>query len=215
MESKKNFSFLLWKIFILRILNDFSARKQPSASSATRDLDNLMSSLSEFKVILKCYFVSFVLYERFSVLFFYRIFLKVNTTTTSRSFVEPQTGAVGGMSSSNNEPPYARPVRSPRTVHQTPAAAAVSDTTQLDSILGNLSSDLSKHGITTIPKGDCAACQKSIIGQVSLFFPSIYNSCKLFFFLVDERCFEEKFVSPKNFLSFSTEKRKTYILRYV
>ncbi|VDP07153.1 unnamed protein product [Soboliphyme baturini] len=33
-------------------------------------------------------------------------------------------------------------------------------------MLGSLQNDLSKHGISTIPKGECGACHKPIIGQV-------------------------------------------------
>ncbi|VDO40874.1 unnamed protein product [Onchocerca flexuosa] len=40
-----------------------------------------------------------------------------------------------------------------------------SDPLQLDSMLGTLQKDMSKHGINTIPKGDCASCGKPIIGQ--------------------------------------------------
>lgn len=40
------------------------------------------------------------------------------------------------------------------------------DPLQLDSMLGTLQKDMSKHGINTIPKGDCASCGKPIIGQV-------------------------------------------------
>ncbi len=58
------------------------------------------------------------------------------------------------------DPPYARPQKS-RTLQQ-----ASNDSGQLDSMLGSLQSDMSKHGISTIPKGDCAACQKTIVGQV-------------------------------------------------
>jgi hypothetical protein len=37
---------------------------------------------------------------------------------------------------------------------------------QLDSMLGSLSADMSKHGIQTVPKGDCHGCGKVIVGQV-------------------------------------------------
>jgi len=33
-------------------------------------------------------------------------------------------------------------------------------------MLGNLSTDMSRQGIMTVPKGHCAACAKPIIGQV-------------------------------------------------
>lgn len=42
------------------------------------------------------------------------------------------------------------------------------DPLRSDSMLGTLNSDTlsSKHGVSTIPKGDCAYCSKPIIGQV-------------------------------------------------
>jgi paxillin len=82
-----------------------------SASAASKDLDNLMSSLSDFKM-------------------------------------QQQV-----------ETPYAQPRKSKQ-------ATPPSEGNQLDSMLGSLQSDMTKHGISTIPKGDCAACQKTIVGQV-------------------------------------------------
>lgn len=57
------------------------------------------------------------------------------------------------------------------------------DPSQLDSMLGTLQSDMSKHGISTIPKGDCAACGKSIVGQVvialgKMWHPEHYVCCQ-------------------------------------
>ena len=37
---------------------------------------------------------------------------------------------------------------------------------QLDSMLGNLQSDMNRQGVSTVKKGTCAACNKPIIGQV-------------------------------------------------
>jgi len=37
---------------------------------------------------------------------------------------------------------------------------------QLDSILGTLQSDMSRHGVDTAAKGHCQACHKPIVGQV-------------------------------------------------
>lgn len=39
----------------------------------------------------------------------------------------------------------------------------------LDAMLGNLSTDLNKQGVNTVPKGHCAACAKPIVGQVSTY----------------------------------------------
>lgn len=40
---------------------------------------------------------------------------------------------------------------------------------QYNSMIGSINSDINKHGVHTIPKGDCAGCDKPIIGQVNLF----------------------------------------------
>ena len=42
----------------------------------------------------------------------------------------------------------------------------VSKVNQLDSMLGNLQSDMSRQGVATVTKGVCAACSKPIVGQV-------------------------------------------------
>ncbi|KAK6101749.1 LIM domain family protein [Brugia pahangi] len=58
-----------------------------------------------------------------------------------------------------------------------------SDPLQLDSMLGTLQKDMSKHGINTIPKGDCASCGKAIVGQVvialgKMWHPGHYVCCQ-------------------------------------
>ena len=40
----------------------------------------------------------------------------------------------------------------------------------LDAMLGDLHSDMTRQGITTVPKGHCAACRKPIVGQVQLIY---------------------------------------------
>ena len=45
------------------------------------------------------------------------------------------------------------------------AAGALQDD-HLETMLGNLNTDMSRQGIMTIPKGHCAACAKPIVGQV-------------------------------------------------
>uniref|UniRef100_A0A915CD47 LIM zinc-binding domain-containing protein n=1 Tax=Parascaris univalens TaxID=6257 RepID=A0A915CD47_PARUN len=57
------------------------------------------------------------------------------------------------------------------------------DPSQLDSMLGTLQNDMSKHGISTIPKGDCASCGKPIVGQVvialgKMWHPEHYVCCQ-------------------------------------
>ncbi|GMT19340.1 hypothetical protein PFISCL1PPCAC_10637, partial [Pristionchus fissidentatus] len=59
------------------------------------------------------------------------------------------------------------------------------DPLRSDSMLGTLNSDTlsSKHGVSTIPKGDCAYCNKPIIGQVvialgKMWHPEHYKCCE-------------------------------------
>ncbi|ULT99537.1 hypothetical protein L3Y34_000686 [Caenorhabditis briggsae] len=53
-----------------------------------------------------------------------------------------------------------------------------------DSMIGTMNGELSsKHGVNTIPKGDCAACGKPIIGQVvialgKMWHPEHYTCCE-------------------------------------
>ena len=61
-----------------------------------------------------------------------------------------------------------------QTSHASAQQAGLSDSSggqdqqnnNLETMLGNLSTDMSRQGIMTIPKGHCAACAKPIIGQV-------------------------------------------------
>ena len=47
----------------------------------------------------------------------------------------------------------------------------------LEAMLGTLTDDLSRQGISTVPKGHCAACTKPIVGQVS--YPAGVNDLTL------------------------------------
>ena len=37
----------------------------------------------------------------------------------------------------------------------------------LDDMLGSLTTDMTKQGVTIVAKGNCAACDNPIVGQVS------------------------------------------------
>lgn len=45
-------------------------------------------------------------------------------------------------------------------------SGGVGKVSQLDSMLGNLQSDMNRQGVSTTKKGECGACNKPIIGQV-------------------------------------------------
>ena len=47
-----------------------------------------------------------------------------------------------------------------------PFPVSANQSGELDDMLGNLNTDLSKQGIMNVPKGHCAACAKPIVGQV-------------------------------------------------
>jgi paxillin len=98
----------------------------PAASSATKELDDLMASLSDFKVNAGSH--------------------QLQTVTD-----------------------YAKPNKG--TAHFQETVTSVTTTTeenrdQLDSMLGNLQSDMSRRGVNTTQKGCCTACEKPIVGQV-------------------------------------------------
>ena len=45
-------------------------------------------------------------------------------------------------------------------------AGGAPHTGELESMLGNIQSEVSKHGVTTKTKGLCGACNQPVIGQV-------------------------------------------------
>lgn len=113
---------------------------QQAASSATKELDELMASLSEFK----------------------------QQSQTSNAPPDPTW--------TQTEPAYAKPVKSRSVSSQSPTSPqAPSNPTSpmqggqnanLDTMLGDLQSDMNRQGVNTKKKGVCAACNKPIVGQV-------------------------------------------------
>ncbi|NXK19035.1 PAXI protein, partial [Arenaria interpres] len=117
-----------------------------SASSATRELDELMASLSDFKAV-----------PASSVELLCRWFFLQNphtlqggriTCLTVFVFSSLQFMAQGKAGSSS------------------PPSTASKPGSQLDTMLGSLQSDLNKLGVATVAKGVCGACKKPIAGQV-------------------------------------------------
>ncbi|NXJ78804.1 PAXI protein, partial [Trogon melanurus] len=107
-----------------------------SASSATRELDELMASLSDFKVPstgsnsrhLCCK------HRGTHLMFFVFSWLQFMAQGKAGSSSPPSTASKPGS--------------------------------QLDTMLGSLQSDLNKLGVATVAKGVCGACKKPIAGQV-------------------------------------------------
>ncbi|NXU78081.1 PAXI protein, partial [Oreotrochilus melanogaster] len=113
-----------------------------SASSATRELDELMASLSDFKVT-------------------YHINL---TPPSSSSWIwyvsQPSTCLTVSVFSSLQF------MTQGKTGSSSPPSTASKPGSQLDTMLGSLQSDLNKLGVATVAKGVCGACKKPIAGQV-------------------------------------------------
>nr|XP_020863693.1 paxillin isoform X3 [Phascolarctos cinereus] len=124
-----------------------------SASSATRELDELMASLSDFKVL---------------------------TGTSAAHPLAPMAARpppspptlrkAASPSPRGSELPAA--LAFPEFMAQgkvgsnSPPGGPPKPGSQLDSMLGSLQSDLNKLGVATVAKGVCGACKKPIAGQV-------------------------------------------------
>ncbi|NWT68400.1 PAXI protein, partial [Prunella himalayana] len=107
-----------------------------SASSATRELDELMASLSDFKV--PCH----------GSLMLHLVPTHPSLSLALSVFSYLQFMAQGKAGSSS------------------PPSTASKPGSQLDTMLGSLQSDLNKLGVATVAKGVCGACKKPIAGQV-------------------------------------------------
>ncbi|NXF80356.1 PAXI protein, partial [Sclerurus mexicanus] len=112
-----------------------------SASSATRELDELMASLSDFKVPCQG---SLQLHG----MELWNPWLCLVPPALSFVFSSLQFMAQGKTGSSS------------------PPSTASKPGSQLDTMLGSLQSDLNKLGVATVAKGVCGACKKPIAGQV-------------------------------------------------
>ncbi|NXI46226.1 PAXI protein, partial [Galbula dea] len=122
-----------------------------SASSATRELDELMASLSDFKEVLVGSSLDLL---TFLPPCLSRWFFLQNPRSPQGGqslvfvFSSLQFMAQGKAGSSS------------------PPSTASKPGSQLDTMLGSLQSDLNKLGVATVAKGVCGACKKPIAGQV-------------------------------------------------
>ncbi|NP_598676.2 paxillin isoform beta [Mus musculus] len=112
-----------------------------SASSATRELDELMASLSDFKMQ--------GLEQRVDG---ERPWAASWPPSSRQSSPEGQDE--GGFMAQG------------KTGSSSPPGGLSKPGSQLDSMLGSLQSDLNKLGVATVAKGVCGACKKPIAGQV-------------------------------------------------
>ncbi|XP_045111266.1 paxillin-like isoform X5 [Portunus trituberculatus] len=146
-----------------------AAPSQASASSATKELDDLMASLSDFKVMKVT--------EGSPGVDDVSVPVPVPPLTINASSLQTQVDSA-----------YARPqkpTKSPSPPAPVPSSASpVKESTptpipkeptpsptpppanQLDSMLGSLASHMTEQGVTTTQKGCCTACDKPIVGQV-------------------------------------------------
>uniref|UniRef100_A0A8C8YL86 Paxillin n=1 Tax=Prolemur simus TaxID=1328070 RepID=A0A8C8YL86_PROSS len=107
-----------------------------SASSATRELDELMASLSDFKI------------------------------QGLEQRVEGELCRADGGQSGPGGQDEGGFMAQGKTGSSSPPGGPPKPGSQLDSMLGSLQSDLNKLGVATVAKGVCGACKKPIAGQV-------------------------------------------------
>ncbi|XP_039086275.1 paxillin isoform X1 [Hyaena hyaena] len=111
-----------------------------SASSATRELDELMASLSDFKI------------------------------QGLEQIADGEAWAAGWPPNGRQSSPEGQDeggfMAQGRTGSSSPPGGPPKPGSQLDSMLGSLQSDLNKLGVATVAKGVCGACKKPIAGQV-------------------------------------------------
>ncbi|XP_040859877.1 paxillin isoform X4 [Ochotona curzoniae] len=112
-----------------------------SASSATRELDELMASLSDFKI--------HGLEQRADAELSWAAGWPPHSRQSS-----PEGQDEGGFMAQG------------KTGSSSPPGGPPKPGSQLDSMLGSLQSDLNKLGVATVAKGVCGACKKPIAGQV-------------------------------------------------
>uniref|UniRef100_A0A8C6FNR6 Paxillin n=1 Tax=Moschus moschiferus TaxID=68415 RepID=A0A8C6FNR6_MOSMO len=112
-----------------------------SASSATRELDELMASLSDFKIQ--------GLEHRVDGELCWAAGWPLNGRQSG-----PEGQDAGGFMAQG------------KTGSSSPPGGPPKPGSQLDSMLGSLQSDLNKLGVATVAKGVCGACKKPIAGQV-------------------------------------------------
>ncbi|XP_069940226.1 leupaxin isoform X11 [Cherax quadricarinatus] len=129
---------------------------QPSASTATKELDDLMASLSDFKT-----------QEQLRSPALVRKLINASSlqTQVDSAYAKPQKPAKSPSPPTPAPAPvYSPPAAAPSPPKEpTPTPPPVN---QLDCMLGSLASHMTEQGITTTQKGCCCACDKPIVGQV-------------------------------------------------
>nr|XP_012231000.1 PREDICTED: paxillin isoform X5 [Linepithema humile] len=122
-----------------------------TASNATKELDDLMASLSEFKINSGTHQHQTVTDSPYA---------KPNKATKSSQ--SPLPAAEGTQTRVHITETHTTHLYQP----QHPGESQFIKQNQLDSMLGNLQADMSRQGVNTTQKGCCNACEKPIVGQV-------------------------------------------------
>ncbi|GFR58615.1 transforming growth factor beta-1-induced transcript 1 protein [Elysia marginata] len=110
-----------------------------TASTATRELDELMNSLSEFKL------------------------QNTDEIDPEPAYAKPMKSRTSGASPTTPQGNGGFPLQQQQQQQQQQGPR---ENGQLESMLGDLESDMNRQGVTTKQKGVCAACDKPIVGQV-------------------------------------------------
>ncbi|CAL4114311.1 unnamed protein product [Meganyctiphanes norvegica] len=154
-----------------------------SASTATKELDDLMASLSDFKkpeddLVYRSmhggpvkrndaeyrWITDETKYQVREVIDFPCVTDRINAsslqTQVDSAYAKPQKPV------KSPSPPTPLPEPSPSPPPKEPTPSPPPPANELDSMLGTLSSHMTEQGVTTTQKGCCCACDKPIVGQV-------------------------------------------------
>ncbi|XP_066303993.1 paxillin-like isoform X3 [Branchiostoma lanceolatum] len=129
-----------------------SSPRPRTASSATKELDDLMASLSDFRMQSTTQVTHVQVGPDFRM-----------QSTTQVTHVQPQPMPAPPAVV---EDAYATPNKARSPTSPGPGGEALPRGSQLDTMLSNLQSDMSRQGVQTVQKGQCAACSKPIVGQI-------------------------------------------------
>lgn len=107
----------------------------------------------------------------------FQISLNYESTHLKKTYLQIQNKNSATASDLSQEPAYAKPMKSRSAGSSNPTSPnnesqvllAQGENGQLESMLGDLQSDMNKQGVNTKQKGVCAACNKPIVGQVKGF----------------------------------------------
>ncbi|NWX36356.1 PAXI protein, partial [Notiomystis cincta] len=127
-----------------------------SASSATRELDELMASLSDFKVPCHNSFKFYLVPTHPSLSCLWFFLQNPRSSPGGQSLIHLTVFVFSSLQF----------MAQGKAGNSSPPSTASKPGSQLDTMLGSLQSDLNKLGVATVAKGVCGACKKPIAGQV-------------------------------------------------